>query len=293
MPVTLSLNGRLVRPDEASVPALDRGLLYGDGVFEVLRAYDGAAFALDAHLDRLSASAQRIGMVLPVPLSQLRVEVTEALATAGLTDAHVRVLVTRGAGDLGVAPAHTHDATRMVVVTPLASSSRNTYAQGIRAIVARAPWLAAPGPTAGAKTLNYLANIVWAREAQSRGAGEALIVGHDDALLEGATSNVFLVCDGALTTPPLDAGILGGITRATVLSVASSVGVVARECALTLADLLRADEVFVTSSVRELVPVVRVDDRVVGDGSPGAVTRALHRAYRALTPAAGRAMPWE
>ena len=107
------------------------------------------------------------------------------------------------------------------------------------------------------------------------------------------SSNVFVVRGSEVTTPPLDAGILGGITRGFVLSAASSVGVSAREASLTLADLLRADEVFVTSSVRELVPVVRVDDHVVGDGAPGAVTRALHRAYRALTPAAGRAMPWE
>jgi branched-chain amino acid aminotransferase len=205
----------------------------------------------------------------------------------------VRALVTRGAGDLGVAPAHTHDATRMVVVTPIASPSQSTYLQGIRAIVARAPWLAAPGPVSGAKTLNYLANVVWTREARSRGADEAIIVGHDDALLEGAASNVFVVRGSEVTTPPLDAGILGGITRGCVLSAAASVGVSAREASLTLADLLRADEVFVTSSVRELVPVVRIDDHVVGDGAPGAVTRALHRAYRALTPAAGRAMPWE
>ncbi len=293
MPVTLSLNGRLVRPDEASVPALDRGLLYGDGVFEVLRAYNGVAFALDAHLDRLDASARRIGMSLPVPASQLRLEVCETLSAAGIIDAHVRALVTRGAGDLGVAPAHTHDATRMVVVTPIASPSQSTYLQGIRAIVARAPWLAAPGPVSGAKTLNYLANVVWTREARSRGADEAIIVGHDDALLEGAASNVFVVRGSEVTTPPLDAGILGGITRGCVLSAAASVGVSAREASLTLADLLRADEVFVTSSVRELVPVVRIDDHVVGDGAPGAVTRALHRAYRALTPAAGRAMPWE
>jgi branched-chain amino acid aminotransferase len=293
VPVTLSLNGRLVRPDEASVPALDRGLLYGDGVFEVLRAYNGVAFALDAHLDRLDASARRIGMSLPVPASQLRLEVCETLSAAGIIDAHVRALVTRGAGDLGVAPAHTHDATRMVVVTPIASPSQSTYLQGIRAIVARAPWLAAPGPVSGAKTLNYLANVVWTREARSRGADEAIIVGHDDALLEGAASNVFVVRGSEVTTPPLDAGILGGITRGCVLSAAASVGVSAREASLTLADLLRADEVFVTSSVRELVPVVRIDDHVVGDGAPGAVTRALHRAYRALTPAAGRAMPWE
>ncbi len=293
MTVTLSLNGRLVRPDEASVPALDRGLLYGDGVFEVLRAYDGVAFALDAHLDRLCTSAERIAMRLPVAASLLQAEVHAALAAAGPLDAHVRLLVTRGVGELGVAPGNTRDATRMIVVTPLAPASQNAYVQGIRAIVARAPWLAGPGPTAGAKTLNYLANIAWSREAQARGAGEAIVVGHNDTLLEGATSNVFVLHGAELSTPPLDAGILGGITRAAVLAVAPALRVSARERALTLADLLRADEVFVTSSVRELVPVVQLDDHVVGEGMPGSVTRALHRAYRALTPAAGRAMPWE
>ncbi len=290
---TLSLNGRLVDRDGALVSALDRGFLYGDGVFEVMRAYGGAAFALEEHLGRLRASATLLAMSLPVPISRLRVEVDEALAAAGRPDAHVRVLVTRGAGDLGVAPSNCSAATRLVAVTPLATPSRSIYSQGISAVVARAPWLAAKGPTSGAKTLNYLASVMWTREAHAAGAGEAIVVGHADALLEGATSNVFVVHDGVASTPSLDAGILGGLTRGFVIASAASAGVRVREAPLTLADLWTADEVFITSSVRELVPVVRVDDHEVGDATPGPVTRKLHRAYRTLTPAAGAPMPWE
>ncbi len=293
MSVTLSINGRLVGREGAHVPALDRGVLYGDGVFEVLRAYRGAPFALEEHLGRLLASATLVGMSLPVPISRLRAEVAEALAAAGAVDAHVRVLVTRGEGEPGVAPSSTHDATRMIVVTPLTALPRALYEEGVRAVVVRAPWVAARGPTSGAKTLNYLTNVLWTREARARGAGEALVVAHGDVVLEGASSNVFVVHGDEVTTPPLDAGILGGITRACVLSVAASAGVRAREATVTLADLWTADEVFVTSSVREVVPVVQVDEHEVGAGSPGEVTRRLHRAYRALTPAAGAPMPWE
>jgi branched-chain amino acid aminotransferase len=293
MPPTLSLNGRLVDRDGARVSALDRGLLYGDGVFEVMRAYQGVAFALEEHLGRLLASATRLAMSLPVPISRLRGEVDEALHAAGRPDAHVRVLVTRGEGDLGVAPSNARDATRLIVVTPLPPISKAVYAQGVKALVVRAPWVAARGPTSGAKTLNYLPNAMWAREARAAGADEAIVVGHADALLEGAASNVFVVHEGVASTPPLDAGILGGLTRGFVLRCAASAGVRTREAPLTLADLWTADEVFLTSSVRELVPVVRVDDHEVGEAAPGPVTRALHRAYRALTPAVGAPMPWD
>lgn len=289
---TLSLNGRLVGEDEALVPALDRGLLYGDGAFEVLRAYNGVAFALEEHLGRLRASATRLAMSLPVPISRLRLEVEQALEAAGRPDAHVRVLITRGQGDLGVSPINARNATRLIVVTPLAPPSRALYADGAKALVVRAPWLAAMSVTSGAKTLNYLANVLWSREARAAGADEAIIVGHADALLEGATSNVFVVHDGVASTPSLDAGILGGLTRGFVLASAASAGVRVREAALTLADLWTAEEVFLTSSVRELVPVVCVDEHEVGEATPGPVTRALHRAYRALTPAVGAPMPW-
>ena len=292
MTPTISLNGRLVSTGEALVPALDRGFLYGDGVFEVLRAYSGVAFALEEHLGRLRASATRLAMSLPVPISRLRTEVEEALRSAGPIEAHVRIVVTRGAGDLGVAPMNARDATRLIVVTPITTPSRELYARGARALVARAPWLSAQGPTAGAKTLNYLANAMWTREAKAVGADEAIVVGHADTVLEGATSNVFAVHDGVATTPPLDTGILPGLTRGFVLSIAEKAGVKAREARLTLADLWTADEVFLTSSVRELVPVIWVDEHEVGTGEPGPVTRALHRAYRALTPAAGAPMPW-
>lgn len=289
---TLFLNGQRVDAAEARVPALDRGFLYGDGVFEVLRAYRGIPFALEEHLGRLRASATALGMSLPAPISRLRTEVALALDAAGMPDAHIRVLITRGLGDLGVAPSNVRDATRMVVVTPLVASAQNPYRNGVRAMAARVPWRAAKGPLAGAKTLNYLANIQWLREARARGFDDAIVLGDGDVLLEGATANVFVVHGDTVTTPPVEAGILAGLTRGFVLAQAAGAGVRAKEAPVTFSDLWTADEVFLTSSVREVVPVVMIDEHEVGDGAPGRVTRTLHRAYRALTPVAGSPMPW-
>lgn len=288
----VSINGRVVDAASAAVPALDRGLLYGDGVFEVLRTYGGVPFALEEHLGRLHASASRIGMTLPAPIARLRGEVAEALDAAGLPESHVRVLVTRGADDPGLAPTSPRDPTRMVVVTPLAPPPRERYASGARAVTVRVPWLPGPSPLSGAKTLNYLPNVLWTRDARARGVDEALIVAHGERVIEGASSNVFVVHGRDVATPPLADGCLPGITRAFVLKAAAAAGVAAREAPVTLADVWTADEVFVTSSVREVLPLVAVDDHEVGDGAPGAVTRALHRALRSLTPTPGAPMPW-
>ena len=288
----LSINGQRVDAATATVSALDRGFLYGDGVFEVLRAYGGIPHALEEHLGRLRASAAQVGLSLPVPLAQLRVEVCELLADLGAVDAHVRLVVTRGRGDLGVAPHNAHAPTRMIVATPLIAVTRSRYTDGVRAATVRLPQLAARGALSGAKTLNYLANVVWMQQARAQGFDEALLVAHGDVVVEAATANVFVVSGHDVMTPATEVGALPGVTRAAVLACASSAGVRAREGRVTLADLWTADEVFLTSSVRELVPVVRVDDHEVGEGRPGEVTRALHRAYRATTPAVGVAMPW-
>lgn len=289
----LSIQGQRVDAAHAVVSVLDRGFLYGDGVFEVLRAYRGIPFALEEHLGRLRASAAQVGISLPVPLAQLRVEVCELVADVGEIDAHVRIVVTRGRGEPGVAPDNVHAQTRVVVVTPLGATRHTRYADGVRVVTVRPPMLAARGPLSGVKTLNYLTNVVWTQQARALGFDEALVVAQGDVVVEAATANVFVVSGREIVTPSLDSGALPGVTRAMVLSCAAAAGVRAREGRVTLADVWTADEVFLTSSVREVVPVARVDEHEVGEGRPGEVTRAIHRAYRALTPAADAAMPWE
>jgi len=286
----VSLNGTIVPAAQATVPALDRGFLYGDGVFEVLRTYRGAPFALEEHLGRLHASAARIGLSLPVPISRLRAEVGLLIDASGFGETHLRVLVTRGVGDLGVAPANARDPTRLIVAHPLQAPPRERYERGVRVMGVRVGSL---GPLAGAKTLNYLANVVWTQQARAQGFDDALLVAAGDVVIEAATANVFVVSGRSVRTPSLDGGALPGVTRALVLRSARAAGFEAAEGRVTLADVWAADEVFLTSSVREIVPVVAVDDHEVGSGAPGPLTRAIHRAYRDATPLAGAPMPWE
>jgi branched-chain amino acid aminotransferase len=289
---TLSINGRLTLPESAVVPALDRGLLYGDGVFEVLRSYNQQPFGLHEHIERLLASAQTLGMTVSVSATQWLTEVSETLAAAPPGDSHVRMVLTRGTTPPGLHPLEPRDSTRMVIVTAIGDIHQPLYQHGARAMTVRVPWLSAAGPLAGVKSLNYLPHVQWTTMARTHGFDEALIVALHDVVLEGASSNVFVVCEGVLLTPPVSLGILPGITRHFVLQCARELGIPIQETNITLQDLLGSQEVFVTSSVRELVSVVQIDNTTIGNGLPQTITRQLHRAYRLLTPAAQRSMPW-
>jgi branched-chain amino acid aminotransferase len=293
MTTRVAIDGTVFPPEEARISVFDRGFLYGDSVFEVMRTYGGVPFALEDHLGRLQGSARRVAMALPVPIAQLRREVEATLAAAGNADAYVRIVVTRGSGELGLDPALARDPTRVIIVRELAEQPRELYVRG--AAVATVVTQRATDATsaAGAKSSNYLANLLALRDAKQRGAYEAVVVTSDGAVLEGATSNVFLWRGGTLVTPDLSGGILAGITRQHVLDAARGLGLPAVERRVARDELWTADEVFVTSTLREVVPVVRVDDHEVGEGGPGAVTRRLHRAFRAMTPTPRAALPWE
>lgn len=293
MPTRVAINGTIHPPETAMVSVFDRGFLYGDSVFEVLRTYAGAPFALEEHLGRLSRSAQYIGMSLPVAIAQLRLELERTLAEAAEPDAYVRIVVTRGAGELGLDPSLARDPMRVIIVQALRAPPRALYVDGIAVItMATVTRSTDPNSTTSAKTSNYLSNILALRTAKQRGAHEAILVAADGSVLEGTTSNLFIIADGALVTPALDAGILPGITREHVLDAARSIGLAVHERRMSLADVWTADEVFITSSLREVVPVVRVDDHEVGANMPGAVTRRIHTAFRSRTPARSLPMPW-
>jgi len=265
----------------ASVPVLDRGFLYGDGAFEVLRTYGGVPYAVRPHLARLRRSCERLSIPLAVNEETLAAEVTRGLAEAGNPESYVRIMVTRGVTEMGLAvPAELHP-RRVLVVLPLKPQPPEMYAEGVEvATVVGGRALDGTG-AAGAKASNYLPNVLSLSAARARGGYEAVSVGPAGELLEGSTSNLFLVRGGELYTPSTDLGILDGITRRTVLSAAGDLGVPVHEGLFFPPALYGADEAFITSSLREVVPVVRADGQPIGDGRPGAVTRRIHEAFRA------------
>ncbi len=302
------IDGRPVARDDAKVSVYDRGFLYGDSVFEVIRTYAGRPFGLSEHVARLHRSAAKIVMDLPWTERELHDEIAAAVRDAGFAEAYVRVVVTRGVGQLGLDPDLGGTPLRVVMVHPLTLPPPPVYRDGVAVHVVES-FRATDGTSAeGAKSSNYLANLLALREAKRAGAYEPLFVLRaagdrlDEAeVLEGGTSNVFAVFRAPggrkiLVTPP-ERRILGGITRRHVLEAAPSAGFEVRVEPIRLERFCAADELFLTSTVREIVSIVRVlcdgGSTIVGTGAPGPATRELHRAFRSQVGAAGLALPWE
>ncbi|HEX9620071.1 MAG TPA: aminotransferase class IV, partial [Polyangiaceae bacterium] len=269
MTIRVSIDGQLVDPQQARVSVLDRGFLYGDSVFETLRTYAGSPFALGEHLERLEESARRVLIRLPVEQRALSEEVRAAIAAAGNPESFARVMVTRGVGELGLDPGSARDPLRVIIVAPLVPPDPRQYAEGVPVITYRAQRIGEATGSEGAKVGNYLTAVLAMREARAAGAVEALILGSDGCILEGSTSNVFFVRGRTLVTPPLASGILAGITRAHVLSIAAELGLETELATVRKDDLEALDECFISSSIREILPVVRIDDCTIGSGAPG------------------------
>ncbi len=282
MGTVVSLNGILVDPDEARVSIFDRGFLYGDSVYEVVRTYDGVPFMLEAHLARLESSAARIGMRLPVPLSTFAEEVHTVHAASGNPDSYIRIVSTRGSGPLGLDPGLAEHPTHIVVAMPLNPPAPSVYAEGaaVALVSVRRNLRDAIDPMA--KTGNYLNSVMALAEAKKAGAYEAIMLDHRDYVTEGASSNIFAVLGDTILTPALDAGILEGITRSAVFSACQEGGLRVLELPLTEAALRSADEVFITSSIREIVPIVTVDGAPVGAGKPGPVYAQIRKLFDAF-----------
>lgn len=258
----------------------DRGFLYGDSVFETLRTYGGSPFELEEHLLRLERSAQRVFIPLPLSLEDLGAEVSTAIEAAGNAESYVRLMITRGQGPLGLDPALADRPCRVIIVQPLQPPPADQYARGIAAISYRTERVVDATSARGAKIGNYLISVLAMREARLAGAAEALILDGRGHLLEGASSNVFAVVGGRLVTPAEDQGILAGITRAHVLAAAAELGVPTELRALELEVARDADELFISSSIRELLPVVTLDGQAIGTGTPGPLFRQLLQAFR-------------
>jgi len=293
MPTVVNLDGALVPPARALVSVFDRGFLYGDSVYEVVRTCGGRPFELAAHLVRLGRSAARIGLSPRWDAQRTAAEVERTLEAAGgedppdpeaapwnVAERYVRVIMTRGAGELGLDPALAVDPRAIVIVTPLHGPPARAYREGVKLAIVGVRH-APPGATdPSAKTGARVDYVLAVRDARAAGAHEALLLDARGFATEGASSNVFAVRGGRLATPPLAAGILEGVTRGVVLGLARQMGIPVEETSLRPEELEAAEEVFITSTVREILPVVRLGDRRVGAGRPGAVTARLHEAFR-------------
>ena len=284
------INGEQRSPEEATVSVYDRGFLYGDSVFETVRTYGGAIFALDEHLNRLEDSAEKMGIPLPVPLGTLEDETQRAVSAAGNAESYARIMITRGTGPVGLDTALAEDSLRVILVEPLKTPPPSHYEHGI--VAACVETVRASDAAESAKLGNYLASALALRRARDLGAHEALVVNRDGLVVEGTTSNVFAVVDGDLVTPPIGLGVLAGITRHYVLKLAEDNGVNVRERAMPPDEIVLSDELFLTSSIREILPIVTVDGHSIGDGRPGPITQRLHRAFRRLTGMDGK-LPFE
>jgi len=276
------LNGQWVPAPEARVSVFDHGYLYGDGVFEGIRAYNGRVFRLQEHLDRLYRSARAILLRVPLEPGALTEAVLETCRRNRLEDGYIRLVVSRGNGDLGLDPRRCGPPTVVVIADRIQLYPAELYATGLRlmTVATRRNHPEALNPRV--KSLNYLNNILAKIEANLAGYPEVLMLSHEGYVVEGTGDNVFIVRGRALITPPPHVGILEGITRAAVMDLARGMGLGVREAVFTRHDVWTADECFLTGTAAEVIPVVECDGRVIGEGTPGPVTLALMQAYREL-----------
>jgi branched-chain amino acid aminotransferase len=281
------LDGKFVSEDEAKVSVFDHGLLYGDGVFEGIRVYQGRIFRLDQHLDRLFDSAQAIMLRVPMTKKQLVDACCEACRLNKLRDGYIRLVVTRGVGYLGLSPFKCKNPTVFIIASTIELYPEEVYRNGLKLVTAATVRVSPAALSPAIKSLNYLNNIMAKIEAINAGTVEAIMLNSEGYVAECTGDNIFTVRDGTLETPPTSAGALNGITRGVVLELAARHNVPARERNLTRYDLMTADECFLTGTAAEIVPVVSIDGRVIGEGKAGPATLKLTGEFRKLTCSEG------
>lgn len=274
------LDGKFVDEADAKISVLDHGLLYGDGVFEGIRLYQGNVFRLEEHLERLEYSAKAILLTLPLDRAGLRDAVCETCRVNGLKDAYIRLVVTRGVGDLGLAPWVCPTPSIFIIASKITLYPKEYYENGLAIVTVptRRIGPAALPPTI--KSLNYLNNVLGKIEARQFGALEAIMLNDQGYVAECTADNVFIVHKGEVLTPAASHGALRGITRGTIIDIAGELKLPFRETTMTRYDIWCADECFLTGSGAEVIPVVKLDGRQIGDGKPGAVTRRILEAFR-------------
>lgn len=274
------LNGEFVDKADAKVSVFDHGLLYGDGVFEGIRLYDGCVFKLEEHLERLEFSAKAILLDLPMSLDEFANAVCETCRRNDLSNGYVRLVVTRGPGHLGLTPDGCGPPNVIIIADDIQLYPEELYENGLKIISVPTRRINAAALPPAVKSLNYLNNILAKIEAKKVGFLEALMLNDKGEIAECTGDNVFIVSKGTIFTPPLDAGSLRGITRGAVMDLAEEIGYEVREQALTRYDLWTAEECFLTGTAAEVIPCVEVDHRAIGDGNPGKVSKSLISKFR-------------
>src|SRR5271166_6513930 len=281
------IDGKYYGERDAKISVFDHGLLYGDGIFEGIRAYNGRVFKLREHIDRLFCSAKAIMLGMPMSADALIAAVVETCRRNKLRDGYIRLLVTRGPGTLGLNPNRCKNPSVIIIADKIQLYPPELYRKGMEIITVPTVRNLHSALNPAIKSLNYLNNILAKIEANNSGCEEAIMLNAEGFVAECTGDNVFIVKDHLVLTPPLTAGLLYGITRRVVLDLATELGLKVAETNLTRYDLFNADECFLTGTGAELVPIVRLDGRVIGNGKPGPITRKLVADYRALTKVSG------
>ena len=276
------LDGKLVDEDEAKISVFDHGLLYGDGIFEGIRIYNGRVFRLEEHVHRLFDSAKAILLKMPWTAEEICKHTCETVAANGLTDGYIRLVVTRGAGELGLNPFLCPKPSMFIIASNITLYPKEHYENGLAIITCatRRPAPAALMPQV--KSLNYLNNIMAKVEAIQGGALEAVMLNEQGYVAECTGDNLFLFKNGELHTPLISDGALDGITRAVILEIADKLGITVKERSLTRYDIFIADECFLTGTAAEVIPVVSLDQRVIGEGNPGELTKKFLKEFHDL-----------
>jgi len=283
MSLKIYVNGKLFGKEDATISVFDHGLLYGDGVFEGIRSYGGKVFLLTEHVNRLWDSAKALMLEIPIGRDEMAKAIQDTVNVNGITDGYIRVLVTRGAGTLGLDPNRCSNPQVIIIADKITLYPDELYQKGLDIITVGTIRNHPAAINPRIKSLNYLNNILAKIEGLQAGCIEALMLNHKGEVAECTGDNLFIVRAGVLLTPPIDAGILEGITRDAVIGLARDAGFEVREASLTRHDIFIADECFLTGTAAEVIPVVKLDSRVIGPGKPGPITRDLMARFKQLT----------
>lgn len=274
------IDGDFFSPNDAKISVFDHGFLYGDGVFEGIRCYNGNVFLLDEHLERLYDSAKSLMLKIPIPIEEMKQNVLETLRRNKLSEGYVRLIVTRGIGDLGLDPDKCPNPSVIIIADKIQLYPEHFYEDGLEIVTVSVRRSNPEAINPRIKSLNYLNNILAKIEAKQSGAFEALMLSHDGFVAECSGDNIFLVKNEVIITPPSHLGILEGVTRNSVITLAQEAGFQVEERIFTRHDIYIADECFLTGTAAEVIPVVKLDRRVIGEGKPGIVTQKLIAAFR-------------
>jgi branched-chain amino acid aminotransferase len=277
--VKININGNIVGPEEANISVFDRGFLFGDSIYEVTLTYDGVLYKIDEHLDRLWESASRLDMPISISRKQLTYQMLKTLKALNEERAYIRVVITRGEGEIGLDPKLAIKNNLVIITKKLPQNPTWWYESGVEMIVASVLRNPKESIDPAIKSGNYLNNVLAYQQAKKQGAFDAIMLNADKMVTEGTTSNIWIVKEGKLKTPPLAAGLLSGITRKTVLALAKENKIPVEEANFSPDELKSADECFLTSSTKELVPITKIDEISIGSGTPGDLTKRLHKIY--------------